>query len=73
MGTQARMATGRLPRPLGGHNMPVCANKTELWGLDGIEPPKCRTHRDPTRAGVRAPLSCEGGPRKGRRGLTMEC
>ena len=67
MGTQARMATWRLPRPLGAHNVPAGANKTEQWGADGADPPKCRTHREPTWAGVRAPLSCDEGVRQGRK------
>ena len=67
MGTQARMSTGRLPRPLGAPNVPASANLTEHWGPDSAEPPKYRTHRESTGAGVRAPLSCDGGVRQGRR------
>ena len=67
MGTQDRMATGRLPRPLGAPNVPTGANPTEQWGPNGAEPPKYRTHREPTWAGVRAPLSCDRGVRQGRR------
>ena len=67
MGAHARMATRRLPRPLGAPNVPVGANPTEQWGLDGAEPLKCRTHREPTGVRVRAPLSCDEGVRQGRR------
>ena len=65
MGTQARMSTGRLPRPLGAPNVPAGANLTEQWGPDSPEPPKCRTHRESIGARVTAPLSCDGGVRQG--------
>ena len=55
------MVTGRLSRPLGAPKVPSGSNQAHQQGKDGADPKEVRTHKEPTRIGIRVPNEGHGG------------